>query len=88
MKKCGLAPLPDESRRVSHGDFSSFEDFPRLIELARSGLLGRGARLAKIGLTLAPAADAIRIEAERNVLAFHDLIVRARQSEAPSPKTP
>ncbi len=88
MTRRGLAPSPDELRRVSQGDFSSFEDFPRLIELARSGLLGRGARLAKLGFALDPAADAVRIEADRHALAFQDLIVRVTrkppQSQPPS----
>jgi len=82
MTRHGLAPTPDAVRRVSQGDFSAFEDFPRLIELARSGLLGRGQRLAKLGFALDPTPDAVRVEAERHTLDFTDLIVRA------SPKTP
>jgi len=84
MAQRGLAPAPDETRRVSQGDFSAFEDFPRLIELARSGLLGRGARLAKIGLALDPTPDPVRIEADRHALAFYDQIVRAT-GRSPTP---
>lgn len=76
----GLTPSPDETRRVSQGGFAAFEDFPRLIELSRSGLLGRGARLAKIGLELTPTADPVRVEADRHALAFNDLLVRARHA--------
>ena len=85
MRRRGLAPTPEETRRVSRGDFSAFEDFPRLIELARSGLLGHGARLAKLGLALDPTADPVSVEAARHALVFHDLIVRARQAAAPNP---
>jgi hypothetical protein len=68
--------LPDDdARRVSEGRFSAFEDFPRLIELARSGLLGHGARLAKLGLRLEPTPDAVQVDAERHSLAFDDLLV-------------
>ena len=84
MKLRGLTPSAEVLRRVSQGDFASFEDFPRLIELARSGLLGRGARLAKLGLALDPTADEVRIEADRHALAFHDLIVRMTSQPAPS----
>ena len=77
MARRGLAPSPEQTRRISQGDFTSFEDFPRLIELARSGLLGRGARLAKLGLELTPTADPVCVEADRHALAFYDLLVRA-----------
>ena len=82
LRQRGLAPASGEALRVSQGRFSSFEDFPRLVELARSGLLGRGARLAKIGLALDPTADPVRVEADRHALAFYDQIVRAQ------PRTP
>jgi hypothetical protein len=72
----GLAPLSTgELRLVSQGKFSSFDDFPRLIELARSGLLGQGARLAKAGLSLTPTDIPVRVEAELNALAFNDLSI-------------
>ena len=83
MTQRGLTASPEEARRVSQGAFSSFEDFPRLIELARSGLLGRGARLAKLGLDLAPTADPVRVEADRHALAFYDLLIRAKGSPRP-----
>jgi hypothetical protein len=68
-----LPPSTGELRLVSQGQFTSFEDFPRLIELARSGLLGQGTRLAKAGLVLTPTDQPVRVEAAHNVLAFNDL---------------
>jgi hypothetical protein len=68
-----LPPSTGELRRVSQGQFTDFDDFPRLIELARSGLLGQGSRLAKAGFALTPIDQPVRIEAEHNALAFDDL---------------
>jgi hypothetical protein len=76
LRQRGLAASGDAACRVSQGSFSAFEDFPRLIELARSGLLGRGARLAKLGLALEPTADPARVEADRHALAFLDQLVK------------
>ncbi len=84
MARCGLTPEADEVRRVSQGDFAAFEDFPRLLELARNGLLGNGARLAKLGLNLDPTADPVRVAADRHALAFLDQRVRPRRA-APQP---
>lgn len=78
LQQSGLSPDGDEARRVSQGAFSTFEDFPRLVELARSGLLGRGARLAKLNLALEPTADPVRVEADSHALDFLDQTVRAR----------
>jgi len=89
MTRRGLTPSPEQARRISQGDFTAFEDFPRLIELARSGLLGRGARLAKLGLELTPTVDPVCVEADRHALAFYDLLVRANNhSPLQPPKTP
>lgn len=77
LRQRGLVPDPAAVRRVSQGGFAAFEDFPRLIELARSGLLGRGARLAKLGLALDPTPDPVTVEAGRHALAFDDLLVRS-----------
>ena len=67
-----LPPSTGELHLVSQGQFTSFEDFPRLIELARSGLLGQGTRLAKVGLVLTPTDQPVRVEAAHNALAFND----------------
>jgi len=88
MRQSGLEPTPEAVCRVSQGDFTVFEDFPRLIELARSGLLGRGARLARLGIEVAPTADAVRVEAARHALAFFDLLVRTSAKVPPASPTP
>lgn len=45
---------PGGARRVSEGDFDEPEDFPRILSLAKAGLLGRGRNLARIGYRLSP----------------------------------
>ncbi|MDD4019487.1 MAG: DUF2397 family protein [Kiritimatiellae bacterium] len=85
LRRRGLSDSDGNARRVSQGTFPEFEDFPRLIELGRSGLLGRGARLAKLGFVLDPTSDPARVEAEGHALAFRDLVVRP---QSPDPKSP
>lgn len=73
----GLAPLTeDEERYLSEGAFSTVMDFPRIVEFARAGLLGRGLKLSKIGLHVAPTETHTAVELDRNRLAFKELIVR------------
>lgn len=72
----GLVPPEDgAATRLSEGGFVAFEDFPRLLEVARHGLLGNGARLARLGLAARPLADAVRVEAEGHRLAFDDIAI-------------
>ncbi|MBM4163173.1 MAG: hypothetical protein FJ222_01830 [Lentisphaerae bacterium] len=80
----GLLPAADATRLVSQGAFVAFEDFPRLLELARNGLLGNGARLAKLGFALESTAAPVRVEADRHTLAFLDQRLRLRPA-APQP---
>jgi hypothetical protein len=87
LRQRGLSPSADDVRRLSQGEFSVFEDFPRVIEIARSGLLGCGARLAKLGLTLEPTADPVCIEADRHALAFNDLLVRSSGHQLLTPNS-
>ena len=67
--------LDAENARVSAGTYVAYEDFPRLLELARSGLLGQGARLARIGHRLTTTADPAEIHADRHTLAFLDQLI-------------
>jgi hypothetical protein len=77
MAARGIAPASDAAEhRVSDGAFTAFGDFPRLLELARSGLLGRGARLARLGYRLTPTDAPAEIHAERHALAFLDQILQ------------
>lgn len=76
MTACGLSGKNNGTpARASHGRFSGFDDFPRLMELSRSGLLGQGARLARIGFRVSPTHDLVAIAADRNTLTFPDILV-------------
>lgn len=76
MTACGLIDEHGETTaRASHGRFNGFNDFPRLMELSRCGLLGEGARLARIGYRVSPTPDPVAISADRNTLDFPDLII-------------
>jgi hypothetical protein len=89
LRQRGLGPADGAApRRVSEGSFAAFEDFPRLVELARSGLLGRGARLAKLGLALDPTSEPARVAADRHALDFYDLLVRPLRAPGEPSHTP
>ncbi len=92
MQEAGLAPETEAPVQVSTGTFAGQEDFAKLIELARHGLLGQGVRLRKLGYTLTPDARQVKVQAAELSLAFHELLVgkavreRARGKEGS--KTP
>lgn len=75
MRARGLVPPVGAAARLSRGDYAAFEDFPRILEVARLGLLGNGARLARVGVAVRPLADPACVEAEGHRLAFAELAV-------------
>jgi hypothetical protein len=75
MDRAGLAPETEQPVRASAGAFAEYADFANLIELARQGLLGQGARLRKIGYALTPEATPVEVQAAGQALAFHELLV-------------
>jgi len=84
MAARGISPPPECGPvRMSQGTFREFDDFPRLIELGRSGLLGHGARLARIGYRMCPSPDTATVTADRHTLIFPDQHILA----APQPST-
>jgi hypothetical protein len=77
MQEAGLVPEAGAPVPASAGTFAGQEDFAKLIELARHGLLGQGVRLRKIGYTLTPDPRQVRVQAAEQSLAFHELLIRA-----------
>ncbi|MDJ0836946.1 MAG: DUF2397 family protein [Acidobacteriota bacterium] len=63
----------DRNRKISQGAFSGYEDFARLIRLAKSGYLNGGRRLARIGYRLDTESDEISLTLEERTLRFRDM---------------
>ena len=66
------------SARVSQGNFSEFDDFTRLIELARAGYLTKGRKLAKIGYELREEGSPVETRINDKVLRYKDMEVRGK----------
>ena len=75
MQEAGLVPETEAPVQASAGTFTDQEDFAKLIELARHGLLGQGMRLRKLGYTLTPDSRQVKVQAAEQSLAFHELLV-------------
>ncbi|NCD33413.1 MAG: DUF2397 family protein [Spartobacteria bacterium] len=65
-----------ETCRVSDGAFQSFDDFTKIIELARAGLLGEGRKLARAGWTLDSLDDPVEVRVDRQVLTFYEMMLK------------
>jgi len=63
-------PLP-----VSGGAYSEFDDFPRLLALARAGLLSRGRKLGRIGYGLAARDEKVTTQIGEQALSYGELEV-------------
>lgn len=62
--------------RVSHGRFDSFEDFPHIISLAKSGLLGQGRKLNKLGYGLTLCDERTELAIDKQTLSFKDMEIQ------------
>ncbi len=68
--------LPDGHWRISDGPYNDLSDFPKIMELARAGLLGNGKKLKSIDFSLTPLElDAI-LGAQQMTLRCKDMEVR------------
>ncbi|MBU0946107.1 MAG: DUF2397 family protein [Proteobacteria bacterium] len=68
---------PPANGQVEKGDFGEFADFPRIMELARAGLLGEGKRLASIALLLQAAEERAKLDFASCQLDLPKLTVKA-----------
>ena len=76
MQEAGLVPESEAPVKASTGTFAEQEDFAKLIELARHGLLGQGVRLRKLGYALTPDSRQVKVQAAEQSLAFHELLIQ------------
>jgi hypothetical protein len=86
MQHAGLVPTGADAVRASTATVAAQEDFAKLIELARHGLLGQGVRLRKLGYVLTPAATPVRVQAAAQSLAFQELLVTKAAQARPQTK--
>lgn len=76
MRGHGVMPGDAETTRLSVAAVAGFDDFARLMEVMRAGVLGNGRRLAKIGAVVEILAETATAETGGASLAFHDLAIR------------
>ena len=64
-----------ECSLLSSGNFTSFEDFLRLVELARAGLLADGKRLSSIDYELQPEQHEVLLNIAEQSLRHPEMTV-------------
>lgn len=73
------AVLKDGNQLLSGADFTEFADFERIIQLAKTGYLGKGRRLRRLGYTIDTQQEDVTITLDRQSLSFRDMeIVRSK----------
>ena len=76
----GVLPGGDDAVRLSDGAFATIGDFQRIIDIARSGILGSGRRLAKIGLSATVEGPRTTVAAAGSSIEFDDLSIRNKEA--------
>ena len=77
IQEHGLDPAEDaQPHKISEGTYETYDDFSRLFELARSGILGKGARLAKIGLQAEVLPERVTLGNDTCSLQMNDLSLK------------
>ncbi len=76
MKERGIMPDDNFSRMLSSGNYADFNDFARIMETARSGILGKGKRLSKIGVAADITDTAATVSTDESILTFSDISLR------------
>lgn len=76
MKDHGIMPDEETSIHLSSGQYANFNDFARIMETVRSGILGNGKRLEKIGATADITDTPAVVSTDASKLSFSDIILR------------
>lgn len=66
----------DGSIKVSDGAYDGFDDLPRILELAKAGLLADGRRLGRIQRSLTPEELAVSIEVDAYRMTFREMVLK------------
>ena len=69
------------SARVSTGKVEDHDDFSKIMELAQSGFLNEGRRLASIGCQLSDLAESVSLTANGQKLSLRDIEVNVEQEK-------
>ena len=77
MRRHGVAPDGGQTARLSTAAIAAFDDFTRIMEVMRSGLLGDGRPLARIGLAAEPLDDTAVVATDHATLDFPDLAIHS-----------
>ncbi len=74
-----IVPRQEESALLSEGHFNSFDDFLRLIELAKAGLLTDGKRLASINFSLQPEKREVLLTIAEQSLRHPEMAISSKK---------
>ena len=66
----------DTETRVSRGRFDGFDDLPRILELAKAGLLADGRRLARIRRSMTPLNETVQVGVGQHQMDFKEMSLR------------
>lgn len=81
MRQRGVMPGKDGAVELSTGLFAEFEDFPHIMDVMRSGLLGGGKRLAKIGTEAETTDSPVSVTVDESTLAFNEISLRKTSND-------
>ncbi len=76
MTDHGIMPDEGTSMHLSSGNYAEFNDFARIMETVRSGILGNGKRLAKIGAAADITDTPTHVSTDEFKLSFSDILLR------------
>ena len=72
----GVMPADGADTRLSAATVAAFDDFARVMDILRGGVLGGGRRLARIGATADILPETATLSAADASLVFHDVTLR------------
>jgi len=76
------APYAGRPQRLSQGAFTEFEDFSRIMELSRAGLLSGGRKLERIQYRLTPEAESsVDVSVDSQRLSFYEILLERQKGD-------
>ena len=81
MREHGLRADDDSTAMLSSGNYAEFNDFVGIMDVIRSGLLGEGRRLAKIGVSAQVMDRPAVVRTDESELSFSDIALRKVEND-------